>query len=357
MSSRVHAPTSADKLPVNTSVQTVYHSTFSYTAAAGIGPFESSYVDLYRDNLRIMNLNLTDDVLPYTTTAVAHGLIANPMHAVNSDHAGCDDESCDSYILPGGLSNSSPLPPTGLADDPVIVLDNVPSYQLDFQRDTNEPVFGDDCDLYWQHPYLIAIRFCVASSQVTEGSVHVSLQVCDAGTSGADCLSKFPISPSINTTFSLSALTTSLVVSRSNYSVLTLSQASTPIPDHSLDIESYRTALRWLLNYTASPIPGPSSVVEYFWASPEELQSNDWSVGSRQTLQSLLAYPLWFFNVNNAGNLAWGNNGTDLVLPEAFYTTAMVAKPFTKVVVNKAMFVLFVLLEVRRAPESSLKQC
>jgi hypothetical protein len=331
---------------VNTSVETVYKSTYSYKAAAGIGPFEGSYVDVYRESLRIRNLNRTDDVVPYTTLAVAHGLIVNPMHSISSQHASCDNVECDSYILPGGLVNSSPKPPLNLTDNPVILLDEVPSYRIDFQRDATEDVADGDCDLYFQHPFVIAIRFCVAPSHVQQGSVHVSLQVCDNGTSGDTCLSNSAVSPSLNTTFSLSVLTTSLVVARSNYSILSVSRESAAIPDYSLDVASYRTALRWLLNFTASGIPAPSSAVEYFWASPEELTSDYWSIGQRQAFQSVLAYPLWFFNVNNAGNLLWGGNNSDLILPEEFYTTASVASPFTKIVVNKAMFVVFVILQV-----------
>jgi hypothetical protein len=331
---------------VNTSVETVYRSTYSYTAAAGIGPFEGSYVDVYRENLRIRNLNRTDDVVPYSTLAVAHGLIVNPMHSINSDHAGCDDENCDSYILPGGLANSSPLPPSNITDDPVVLLKDVPSYRIDFQRDTTEDIADKDCDLYMQHPYLIALRFCVSASRVTQGFIHVALQVCDNGASDDICLSKSAVPPSMNTTFSLYALNTSVVVSRSNYSILSVSRASSAIPDYSLDVASYRTALRWLLNYTASGIPAPSSATEYFWASPEELSSDYWSTGPRQAFQSLLAYPLWFFNVNNAGNLRYGGNGTTLLLPDEFYTTASVARPFTKIVVNRAMFIIFVVLQV-----------
>jgi hypothetical protein len=331
---------------VNTSVETVYRSKSSYVASAGIGPFEASYVDAYRAFLRDNNLNITDDVVPYSTLAVAHGLIINPMHSVKSDHAGCNDEKCDSYTLPGGLANSRPYPPSNTAGSPVILLEEVPSYRIDFERDTGEDLSDEDCDLYYQHPYLFAIRFCVAPSRLEEHSIHVALQICINGTSGNTCISDSPVPLFMNTTFSLYALSTSLVVSRSNYSILSLSQASAAIPDYSLNISSYRSALRWLLNFTASGIPAASSAVEYFWASPDQLSSDSWSTGQLQAFQSLLAYPLWFFNVNNGGNLALSGGGIALGLPEEFYTTASAASPYTKIVVNRATWVVFLVLQV-----------
>ena len=242
--------------------------------------------------------------------------------------------------------NSAPLQPDNLTDDPVILLHSVPSYRIDFIRATTETFNDEDCEVYWQNPWLIAIRFCVAPSRLQQGSVHAGFEVCAGGTVGSTCLYNSTPPAGMASTFSLYSLTTSLVVSRSNYSILSISHASPAVPDYSLDVPAYRDALRWLLNFTASGIPAPSSAVEYFWASPEELASDYWSVGSRQAFQSLLAYPLWFFNVNNAGNLDWNRKNTTLVLPDEFYTDASVASPFTKIVVSKPTFVIFVILQV-----------
>ena len=186
---------------------------------------------------------------------------------------------------------------------------------------------------------------------VQDTKFNPAIYVCDNGTVDGVCQSNSPTPPVMNTTFRLYTTSASLVVSRFNNSILSASDASTPIPDYSLDVQSYRSALRWILNYTAAGIPAPSSPVEYFWSAPEQLSSQYWSSGPRQAFQSLLAYPLWFFNVNNVGNLAlWNGQSDDFTLPEQYQTTASVASPLNKIVVNRTMFVIFVVLQVSLAP-------
>lgn len=137
-----------------------------------------------------------------------------------------------------------------------------------------------------------------------------------------------------------------MVVSRSNNSIISLASMSPPIPDHSLNLTTYHGALRWLLNNTAAGIPAPSSAIEYFWSSNEQLSSDFWSSGTRHAFYSLLAYPLWLFNVNNVANPALVDDDSAMTaLPAEFHTTASVASPYTKIVVNRAMFVTFVALQ------------
>ena len=121
------------------------------------------------------------------------------------------------------------------------------------------------------------------------------------------CISD-PFQPNLTTTFSIFVRTADVIVSRANYSILSIADPSPAIRDYSLDIDAYRSALRWLLNSTAAGIPAPSSIAQYFWSAPEQLTSDYWSASPRQAFQSIIAYPLWFFNENNAGNVYLHNS-------------------------------------------------
>lgn len=116
---------------------------------------------------------------------------------------------------------------------------------------------------------------------------------------------------------------------------------------------AYRLALRWLLDFTAAGIPPPSSIAQYFWSAPLQLTSQYWSPGPRKALQSVIAYPMFFFNVNNVGNIALLTVATASDLPDEHHTRASVASPFTKIVVSHDMFILFVVLEVLLTPQNA----
>ena len=165
---------------VNTSLSTVYRSHFTYSTMAGIGPFDGSLLSPYMKYLSDSNPDVVDgdtvqvnrSVVPYTTLALTHDLITNPQHSISAPHTGCNDENCTSYILPGGLESARPKPPTNYTDYPIMLLESVPATQIDFLNgaDPAEVFTQDDCDLFWQNPWAIAIRFCLAPSQAKDGA-------------------------------------------------------------------------------------------------------------------------------------------------------------------------------------------
>lgn len=154
--------------------------------------------------------------------------------------------------------------------------------------------------------------------------------------------------PNLTTTFTIYSRRSNVVAARSNFSILSVDELTVAVPEPSLDMTTYRLALRWLLNFTAAGIPPPSSIAEYFWSAPLQLTSQYWSPGPRKALQSIVAYPMFFFNVNNVGNIALLETATASDLPDEYHTHASVASPFTKIVVNHDMFILFIVLEVMR---------
>ena len=172
--------------------------------------------------------------------------------------------------------------------------------------------------------------------------------VCNNGTQDGVCVSE-PFSPNLTTTFTIYSRQSDIVTARSNFSILTVSEMTPAVPNTDLDLDEYRAAFRWLLNFTAADIPAPSSIAEYFWSAPLQLTSDYWSPGPRTAFQSIMAYPLWFFNDNNVGNINLLEDIAVGSLPNEFRTTASIASPHTKIVVNRSMFILFVILEVSPA--------
>lgn len=62
-------------------------------------------------------------------------------------------------------------------------------------------------------------------------------------------------------------------------------------------------------------------------------------------LRSIFVFPIWQFNVNNFGNTQL--QATEIVsgLPLEFYTAASITKPYTRIVINRYMFIVFLVLE------------
>jgi hypothetical protein len=153
--------------------------------------------------------------------------------------------------------------------------------------------------------------------------------------------------PNLTTTFTVYSWRSTVIAARTNFSILSASYQDSGTLNPDLDLDSYRLALRWLLNYTAAGIPAPSSVAEYFWSAPGQLSTDYWSIQLRQAFQSIIVYPLWLFNINNVGNVDLINHQGDFsIVPADFRTTASISAPHTKIVVNKTMFTLFLVFEV-----------
>lgn len=138
------------------------------------------------------------------------------------------------------------------------------------------------------------------------------------------------------------------VVSRANYSIVSVGQATAPELVTHLDVGTYRAALGWLLNYTAAEVPAPTSIAESFWSSGLQYDGGPLTRGIlTRNFQSVLAFPTWLFNVNNWANTALRHHVNDTVpgMPEAFYTTADVVRPVSTYDFDPGMFGLFVGLQ------------
>jgi hypothetical protein len=112
------------------------------------------------------------------------------------------------------------------------------------------------------------------------------------------------------------------------------------------ELITYRSALGWLMNYTAANIPAPSSIVQNFWSSSRELSAGPNSYGALgQNFQSILSFPIWLFNANNYGNTDLLESQVIQTLPTRFYTQASLVAPYSNIQFDPAMFIVFVTLQ------------
>ncbi len=139
--------------------------------------------------------------------------------------------------------------------------------------------------------------------------------------------------PNITTSLSLYHRYATVVVAKSNMSIVTVSEVSAPEsaqPSLLDDLPAFRAALTWLLNYTAADIPAPSSIAQNFWSGRTELTDPTAQPAMVQNFQSLLALPLWLFNANGIGNPPLPNETTPDLPPKPVADTPRpTALPFS----------------------------
>jgi hypothetical protein len=141
------------------------------------------------------------------------------------------------------------------------------------------------------------------------------------------------------------------ISARSNNSIVEVINIGQAEPSNITDIQALQDALSWLFNCTAAGLPIQSSLVYQIWDTSAGLSEHDWAVEAYKTLTSSLAFALWFFNPNSYGNPAYTNaintnpqNAWE-VLPSEYVTVAAAAQPSTHFVVDKGMFLLYVVLQ------------
>lgn len=136
-----------------------------------------------------------------------------------------------------------------------------------------------------------------------------------------------------------------VVAARTNFSIMSVDDLTTPTQITDLDIPSYRAALGWLLNYTAANIPPPSSIAQTFWVGRDQYEDPNTYGALLQNFQSVLAFPFWLFNANNYGNIDLQEQIMINTLPPQFYTKASTVMPFVKLKFDTSMFAVFAILQ------------
>lgn len=157
-----------------TQLTTVYESVDSYAATGGVGRFNGSYIPEYLQRYKNNNDDYSLAVLPYSTINTASNLVVNPMHSTAISPVSCEQgRICHSYLLSGGLIMTTPWPPTNYTAYPVISLQSIPATHIDFVRGIHNDTFNDaeDCEVFGDAGFLIAMKFCLARSVSSPGSL------------------------------------------------------------------------------------------------------------------------------------------------------------------------------------------
>ncbi|KAJ9144673.1 hypothetical protein NKR23_g5763 [Pleurostoma richardsiae] len=329
----------------DTSFITVYDTADVYDATAGVGPFNASLIQPFINLLQSTAPSYAYQVLPFTYYAAVYILVANPLISTISESVHCPgDSTCASYLLSGGLEMVAPWVPQGYDGYGMVKIDHAPSIQIDFSRPMTDTFEEEDCSLFGQTGSRIGIRLCVAQDQSASGSLRAGLFVCGDGIDQGARNMTVP-RPNITTAVSFYTRQATIVAARSNYSILSVEETTTPILIPDVDLAGYRKALAWLLNYTAADIPGPSSIAQSFWSSGAQPQSPSSYGILEQNFQSILAFPFWLFKSNNWANTILRSNELVEGLRPQFYTKASVVAPHVKIKFNQTMFILFLVLQ------------
>lgn len=244
----------------------------------------------------------------------------------------------------------------------VIIVRKAPGTQLEFKKGViqDDAFRPEDCQVYGGTNAAIGVALCLARSRSSPGPivagkntiepcaplswmltslVRPGVYSCIAGASQTGCLvEESGIVPNVTTTMAVYERTATSICGARNNSILSVSDLGELQPNDVIDIAALKLAIGWLFNYAASDTPAMSSVAFWFWLAPVQTSTyrNTWEQNAYATLQSLLAFSLWEFNINNNGNVNLTLQGMQqyLSLPAEFQTKATIGHEYTRFVLK-----------------------
>ncbi|KAI1868845.1 hypothetical protein JX265_006824 [Neoarthrinium moseri] len=312
-----------------------------------VGPFQGSYVQPFIDFLQGTQEGYPYQVLPYGYYAPVYNLVINPMFSSLTDPIRCSGNNCYSYLLNGGLEMVTPWISLEDSSFPLVHIHDVPSIQLEYTPLSDYHHFeSTDCSILGSPDSSIAARLCLSMDKSNPGTVNAGLFICPDGMANGTCEVDSAVSvPNITTSMMAFSRHASVLAGLANFSIVSTNSLSEPTQLVDLDLPSYKLALTWLLNYTASNIPPPSAIIQSFWTSQTQLATPSTQGLLMQSFQSILAFPYWLFNGNNYGNLDLRLREVIDSLPPDFYTRACVVAPYRKIQFKYGMFIIFIVLQ------------
>ncbi|KAI1846979.1 hypothetical protein JX266_006854 [Neoarthrinium moseri] len=332
---------------LQTSQDVIYDTLNIHNVTAGVGSFQGSYVQPFIDFLQGTQEGYPYEVLPYGYYAPVYNLVINPMFSSLTDPIRCSGNNCYSYLLSGGLEMVTPWISLEDSSFPLIQIHDVPSIQLEYTSLSDYHRFSStDCSILGSPASSIAARLCLSMDKSNAGTLNAGLFICPDGMANGTCEVDSALSvPNITTSMMAFSRHASVLAGLANFSIVSTNSLSEPTQLVDLDLPSYKSALTWLLNYTASNIPPPSAIIQSFWTSQTQLASPSTQGLLMQSFQSILAFPYWLFNGNNYGNLDLQLREMIDSLPPDFYTQACVVAPYSKIQFNYEMFIIFIVLQ------------
>jgi len=158
--------------------------------------------------------------------------------------------------------------------------------------------------------------------------------VCQKGARDGRCVTDID-PPRIVTLLTAYQRRATVTCARSNSSILAVRDLTPPIQQVSLQLDALKRSFSWLADATAADVPMSSSVAQYFWSSRDLLNSVHYSMEPYLLFQSLMAFPFWFFNDDNIGNIHLDRKQILESLPSEFHTLATIDKPMNRIAVNQ----------------------
>lgn len=143
---------------------TVYDPFLTFNATAGAGSFNGSFVGAVLDRV--------DGTITYQSLTYAYNFVTNNQFSIMASPVFCS-VGCDSYIFPGALWSLNPAPPDDTPPDAIVKIHSSPAIQMDFRKDLSDgDTFSEqDCTVYGENGSSIGITFCLAKSEVYNGSI------------------------------------------------------------------------------------------------------------------------------------------------------------------------------------------
>ncbi|KAK4448934.1 hypothetical protein QBC34DRAFT_352135 [Podospora aff. communis PSN243] len=334
-----------------TSIVTVYDTIEPFEGSAGVGPFNGSYLDGFLQSLANTAPDHPFSILPYSYYGIVYNLISNPLFTTAVDPLHCsksvNNMDCQAYLLSGGLSMITPFNPGGHRDThPLALVRETPTIQLDFNSgrlSSNAPSSNppeSECSTFASNTTLIGIKLCISPLPASPETLVATLFACEGLSPAGSCLTPDP-AQNLTTTISFSSRTATILTSRANLTVLSVSDLSPPepAPFSPSDLQSYRAAIAWLLDYEKAGIPAPSSIVESFWTLRNQLSSTTADGVLLLQMRSVLAFPVWLFNGNN-----WGR-GDETTRGEEFVRRGEVVREVAKLRFDRVVLGVFVAVQ------------
>jgi hypothetical protein len=104
--------------------------------------------------------------------ALVSNMVSNPEYSIPIAPESCSGDNCTSYLITGGLSSTTPWPPTGYDDSPVVQIWNALAVQVDYSKNlgSQDSFTQDDCVLIGDPGSLIGMAFCLTQSKTYPGS-------------------------------------------------------------------------------------------------------------------------------------------------------------------------------------------
>lgn len=330
----------------------VFDTVHSNTVTAGVGPFNASYITPFFDNLKALSPGYPFNILPYSYTGQVHDLITNPFYTTTTDPIECQNNGqdsvaqCAAYLLSGGIVNMVPWIPEGFPDHSQVRIESAPAIHVEFASLPAGKTFdAASCQLFGSNTTTIAAKFCLSQPEPTK--LDAAIFVCTGGINpNRECLSADP-PPNITTRFSFYKRFATVLAAKANLTIIEAANLTQPQPISlsTTDVEAYRTVLAWLLDYPKANIPAPSSIVESFWSSHEQLKHSFSQAVILREFRSALIFPLWIFNANNYGNTGLEDRVMSNELPREFYTTASIVRAYTKIKFHPTLVQIFVVFQ------------